>query len=258
MHRVLLTGAEGVVGTVLRQGLDADVDLLPLTRRAAAFPSVVADIADLEALTSACAGVDAVIHLAAAAWLDAPWDDVLESNIVGTRNVFEAARLAGVRAVVFASSGHVVGAAEDDDAELYDLDDGRTLDESSSVRPDSLYAVSKVFGEALGRFYADTYGMRVICLRLGTVLANDDPCSTESGRGRSGDLAAEQRFARIRAKWLSHRDCCTLLRCALAAEHLSWAVVFGTSDNPRQIWNMDGARQLLGYQPQDSAPVECG
>ena len=161
-RRVPLTGAEGVVGTVLRRGLEADIDLLPLTRRAEAFPSVVADIANLEAMTCACSGADAVIHLAAAAWLDAPWDDVLESNIVGTRNVFEAARLAGVRAVVFASSGHVVGAAENDDAGLYDLGDDRALDDSSSVRPDSLYAVSKVFGESLGRSYADTYGMRVI------------------------------------------------------------------------------------------------
>ena len=253
---ILITGAEGLVGSILRRGLSRRYHLLALTRTPQEFESHVVDIANLDALASAFRGVDAVIHLAAASALTAPWEDVLSGNIVGTRNVFEAARLAAVPLVVYASSGHVLGMKEEEAGPaFYALEDPRVLDDTAPPRPDSLYAVSKVFGEVLGRYYSDAFSMRVICVRLGTVLPDDNPCSASPGKGRSAELPPVERYPRIRAKWLSHHDCCELFRRCLEAAGTRWAVVFGTSGNPRQIWSLEGARRTLGYVPADAAPV---
>jgi nucleoside-diphosphate-sugar epimerase len=111
--RIAITGAEVVVGTVLRRGFPSRYEVVPITRSVQPFHSLVADVTDLGALIQGFTEVHAVIHLAAAAGLNAEWNAILSGNIVGTRNVFEAARLAGVRAVVFASSGHVLGLAEE-------------------------------------------------------------------------------------------------------------------------------------------------
>jgi len=253
---ILITGAEGTVGAVLRRGFAINYRLIALTRTPQPFESRVADITDLDALVTEFHGVDAVIHLAAASALNAPWDAVLDNNIVGTRNVFEAARLAKVPAVIFASSGHVLGMVEEEAGNaLYALENKREFDHTTPPRPDSLYAVSKVFGEAMGRYYSDVFPLRVICVRLGTILPDDDPRSASPGQGRSASLPLEERYPRIRAKWLSQRDCCELFRCCVEADHVRWAVVFGTSDNPRQPWSLAKARQVLGYTPVDAAPV---
>jgi nucleoside-diphosphate-sugar epimerase len=254
--RVAITGAEGVIGTVLRRGLRDEYELITLTRTPQPFPHRVADVTDPAALERGFAGAGAVVHLAAAADLSASWDDVLAINMVGTRNVFEAARRAGVETVVFASSGHVIGTAEERAGPgIYAPDDPRQFDEATAPEPDSVYAVGKLFGETLGRYYATAWRMRVICIRFGTVLPDDDPRSPAAGRGRSATMSLAERYPRIRAKWLSHRDCCALVRSAIEAP-VNYAVVYGTSNNPRQIWSLASARQLLGYAPQDAAPAE--
>jgi NAD+ dependent glucose-6-phosphate dehydrogenase len=257
--RIAITGAEGVIGTVLRRGFPSRYEVVPITRSVQPFHSLVADVTDLGALVQGFTEVHAVIHLAAAAGLNVEWNTVLSSNIVGTRNVFEAARLAGVRAVVFASSGHVLGLAEERaGAELYSLRDDRVFEESAPVEPDSLYAASKAFGEALGRYYSASFGLRVVCVRLGMVLPNDNPWSPQGGKGRSAALSLSKRFPRVRAKWLSHRDCCQLFVRCIEAESVRYAIVFGTSNNPRQIWSLATARDLLKYEPQDAAPESLG
>jgi nucleoside-diphosphate-sugar epimerase len=205
-------------------------------------PSHVADIADLAAILPAFEGVDSVVHLAAAADVDSTWEEVLASNIIGTRNVFEAARLAGVAQVVFASSNHVVGMYEQDGKpEIYRADiDKPLVDEGPAPRPDSLYGVSKGFGELIGRYYVERHGLRVVCLRIGWVWDRDEPPTNH---------------AQAEAIWLSHRDCAQLVRRALEADQVDWAVVYGISNNPRGFWSLDGARRILGYEPQDSPPL---
>ena len=137
--RVLVTGAEGTIGTAVRRELGDRYELVSLTRGPEDFPSHVADIAELEAIEPAFAGCDAVVHLAASASVDSSWDDVLPNNLVGTYNVFEAARRQGVERVVYASSNHAVAMYEVDGApELYRLDDPRVYDHTVEVRPDSL------------------------------------------------------------------------------------------------------------------------
>ena len=255
--RVLVTGAEGTIGTAVRRELGDRYELVSLTRGPEDFPSHVADIAELEAIEPAFAGCDAVVHLAASASVDSSWDDVLPNNLVGTYNVFEAARRQGVERVVYASSNHAVGMYEVDGApELYRLDDPRVYDHTVEVRPDSLYGVSKAYGEALGRMYADRYGMRVFCLRIGWVSADDDPASPSLFAGSDPllDLTHEERRQRGRALWLSQRDCAQLIACCLDAPDVRWALVYGISDNPRQFFDLAHARELLGYEPRDRAP----
>jgi nucleoside-diphosphate-sugar epimerase len=201
-------------------------------------PAHVADVADYDAIRPAFDGVDAVVHLAAAAAVESSWDDVLRSNIVGTRNVFEAARDAGVPHVVFASSNHVIGGYERDGRpQIFEPDDDRLYDEHVDPRPDSLYGVSKGFGELLGRFYSDTHGLRVICLRIGWVRSTDEP---------------PHDHPQAEAIWLSHRDCAQLFAKAIDADNVHWAVAYGISDNPRAFWDLRSARELLGYRPEDS------
>jgi nucleoside-diphosphate-sugar epimerase len=253
-RRILVTGAEGVIGSAVRQHLAGRYELTSLTLTAQEFPSHVADVSDLESIRPAFEGVDAVVHLAASASLEASWDDVLRNNIVGTYNVFEAARLAGVSRVVFASSNHVVGMYELDGAPaLYDPEDERSYDHEAEIRPDSLYGVSKAYGEALGRMYVERHGLRVFCLRIGAVRANDDP--TAPTANPLIHLDAEGRRNRLRAVWLSQRDCAELIARCLDVGDVSWAVVYGVSRNPRRFWDLAHGRELLGWEPRDAAPV---
>lgn len=254
--KVVLTGAAGVIGTAVRQHLGGKYEFISITHRPADFPSVVADIREIETIRPAFDGADAVVHLAASIDVTSPWEAVLNDNLIGTYNVYEAARQAGLQAVVFASSNHTVGGYELDGApNIYQLDDPRVYDHHAEVRPDSLYGVSKVYGEALGRYFHETYGMRVYNLRIGSVLAGDNPIA-DSVRQSSGwlDLTDAQKYERLRSTWLSQRDCAALIGCCLEATTVPWATVYGISNNPRRFWDLEHARRLLGYAPQDSAP----
>lgn len=256
-QRVLVTGAAGTIGSAVRKYLGDRYELHALTHHPSDFPSTVADITDLAAIQPAFMGMDAVVHLAASAAVETPWEEILPNNLVGTYNVYEAAHRAGVERVVFASSNHTIGIYElANKPELYALDDPRVWDHTAEVRPDSLYGVSKVYGEALGRYYVDRFGLRVFCLRIGTVTGDDDP-RAPSVTARSPallDLDVEDRLRRMRCTWLSQRDCAQLIQRCLEVVDISWAVVYGISNNPRQFWDIARARDLLGYEPQDGAP----
>lgn len=256
--RVLVTGGAGVIGQAVYRHLHGRYDLSSIDRVDAPHYAVshVADIADLDALLPVCAGVDAIVHLAASISVDSPWADVLHNNLITTYNVYEAAHRAGVAAVVFASSNHTIGMFEMDGApEIYKLDDDRVYDHTVPPRPDSLYGVSKLYGEALGRYYQENFGVRSYNLRIGTVRADDDPRDPSVASGSFWlDLTPEQKFERLRATWLSQRDCAELIGACLDAKTVPWAVVYGISHNPRQFWDLSHAKTLLGWEPKDSAP----
>lgn len=228
-QRILITGAAGRVGALLRQRLAADgrvlrlLDLRPLTA-GDGEEVVTGSVADPDLMLAACSGVDAVVHLAGYAG-EADWAEILAVNIDGTHTVFEAARLAGVPRVVFASSNHAVGyhpAGEDAPDDLF-------------PRPDTFYGVSKAAGEALGSLYHDRYGLDVVCLRIGTCV--DRP---RNERGLSS--------------WLSPDDCGRLVEAAISAPAPGFRVVWGISANTRARWSLAGAREL-GYRPHDDAEV---
>jgi len=224
---VLITGASGGVGGHLRRELAGRYDLRlsdvrPLPARAPGERFAKANIARLADALRITKGVDAIIHLGGYS-VEGPWDDILEANIIGCYNVFEAARRNGVKRFLFATSNHAVG--------FYSRD--QRIDHLVPVRPDGRYGVSKVFGEALGSLYADKYGLQVFCMRIGNV-------------------APEPVDARRLSIWISPRDFAQL--CAIGLEHpsIKFEVVYGISANARR-WYDNSNAERLGYRPLDDS-----
>ncbi|MCC6792854.1 MAG: NAD(P)-dependent oxidoreductase [Thermomicrobiales bacterium] len=257
--RVLVTGGAGVIGQAVHTHLHDRYELSSIDRVLAPNYAVshAVDVADLEAILPHVAGIDAIVHLAASPSVQTPWPDILNNNLITTYNVYEAAHRNGVQAVVFASSNHTIGMYELDGMPgIYDLNDPRVYDHTVEVRPDSLYGVSKVYGEAMGRYYQENFGVRSYNLRIGTVLGHDDPRHPSVAEGSFWlDLTAEQKFDRLRSTWLSQRDCAGLIAACIEATHVPFAIVYGISNNPRQFWDLSHARELLGWEPKDSAPA---
>ena len=184
----------------------------------------VCDVADPDTIRAAMRGADACVHLAGIAG-EAAFPDILRTNIQGAWAVYDAARREDVQRVVFASSNHATG--------MYPV--GAHVTSESAPRPDTYYGASKAFGEALGRMYHDKFGLRVACLRIGTVTDADRP---ENPRHLS--------------TWLSHADCVRLVRACLTAPQLDFAILYGASANTRGWWDLEPGR-TLGYEPRDDA-----
>jgi nucleoside-diphosphate-sugar epimerase len=236
--KVAITGANGDIGRTVAPYLATRNEVrlaiwdLP-AGRATAMPDCGdaeahrVDITDAEAVTDFVRGMDAVVHLAGQREVAADWSSLRAPNIDGTFNIFEACRTEAVSKIVFASSNHATGG--------YELDGQAGLDGSEVVRPDSLYGVTKVFGEALGRYYSDRHGISVICLRIGSFLPAPD-----------GERSLHT--------WLSPGDLCRLVSAALAAE-VRYGVYYGASANTHGQWDIRPAIVDLGYDPQDDAEL---
>jgi uronate dehydrogenase len=231
MRRVLLTGASGGIGTRLRELLPPlypDLRLSDLTTPkdlGADEEFVAADLADMSAVERIVEGMDGIIHMGGFS-VEGPWDTILQSNIVGTYNLFEAARRKGVKRIVFASSNHVVG--------FYPRDQHIGID--VTALPDTRYGVSKAFGESLGAFYAYKFGLEVLCLRIGNV--SDQP----------GNL-------RLAAIWLKPEDLVQLIRIGLEHPDIRYEIFYGVSGNAGSWWD-NSVADRYGYKPSgDSATV---
>ena len=244
---VLLTGAGGLIGGILRRELADSHDLTGVDAvNVGGFSSLVADVVDLDAILPAFQGIDAVVHLAADAGEKATWDSVLRNNLIGTYNVFEAAARSGVKRIVFASSNHATGMYERDhpySAIVRGNYDGLAPGEyplithRMPVRPDGYYGVSKEYGEALGRYYHEEHGVSVACIRIGTVNRANSP------------LGSVRHFATL----CSHRDLAQLVRRCLGHEDLGFDIFYGVSDNTWRFWDIEHGRKVIGYEPQDDA-----
>jgi uronate dehydrogenase len=237
MKQVLITGASGTIGGDLRELLAGRYQLR-LQERPGGRPVeparpgetiVQAEIADLAAMRAAVRGVDAVVHLAASASGQTPWDTVLHNNIIGMYTTLEAMRQEGVRRMVFASTNHVTG--------YYELT-GRPCYPDMPVRPDSYYGASKAFGEALARYYVDEHGLEVICLRIGS-------------------YQPAPRGVRQLSTWLSPRDMAQLTWRAIETP-LTWGIFYAISGNARRYWDIGPTQELLGYEPEDDAERYAG
>ena len=226
--RLLLTGAAGGLGRELRQRLPHYCDTLRLSDIAdlgSAGPReevVPARLEDAPAVLQLLEGVDAVVHLGGVS-TEQPWEPILQANIVGLYNLYEAARKQGVKRVLFASSNHVTGFYRQDEV----------INARDPMRPDGLYGLSKAFGESLSRFYWDRYGIQTVCLRIGSSFP-------------------EPRNRRMLATWMSYDDLERLVVAALTAPVVGHTVVYGLSDNATAWWDNTPARHL-GYRPQDSS-----
>jgi uronate dehydrogenase len=226
---IVVTGAAGLVGSMLRTRLARPgrtlrlLDVVPL----AAGPgeeAVQASVTDLDAMTAACQGADAVIHLAGIA-AEAAWPRILETNINGGYIAFEAARRAGTPRVIFASSNHAVGFAP---REAF------PVPEYGFPAPDTNYGIGKAAVETVAAMYHYRHGLDAICVRILTCVP------------RPTNL-------RMLSTWLSPDDTGRLFEACLTAERPGFRVIFGVSANTRGGWvSLDEAR-ALGYEPQDDA-----
>lgn len=247
-NRVVVTGISGVIGSVVRQFLKERWELFGVDLRPAPdVPTLLADINHQEAMVSAFQGAYAVVHLAANPSDTAPWDDIMRRNIMGTQSVFEAARIAGVRKLVFASSNHVTGLYEKDEpyksiveGRYEGLDAARIpqITHTMPIRPDGPYGISKAFGEAVGRYYSEAFGMQVLCLRIGTINRPNRP-----------------RIVRQYATLFTHRDFASLLEACLRAEKVSFDIFYGVSANKWRFWDIAHPGEVLGWVPQDDAEM---
>lgn len=263
--RVLVTGSEGRVASGIKQHLDGDSphEFVYLDREDAPDVDVVADIADYDDIRPAFDGVDAVVHLAANPAVSAPWESVEQDNLVGTRNVLEAASDAEVERFLFASSIHAAGMWEEEGKpDVYELDDDTLVTVDDDERPDSYYGVSKAYGEDLGRFYIEQreYPKRFYAARIASIRAGvyDNPYGdaekgVERGDWERGDEQYTEQVKRLKGTWLSLRDWAQLVELCLGDEETEFGIFFATSDNPRSWFDIEHTKELLGYEPQDSA-----
>ncbi len=206
----------------------------------------LADLTNISALEHAFDGADTVVQMAADPRPDASWESLLDSNIVGVRNVFEAAHRCGVKRVVLASSIMVSWGYQQDEPyraisegrfDDVDPDQLQTVTHEWACRPTGLYPASKVWAEALARYYADVHDMSVVCLRIGWVNAEDHPQSARGG-----------------AVWCSQRDVVQLVQRSVdAPDDLRFDIFYGVSSNRWRWVDIEHPRQVLGYVPQDSA-----
>ena len=247
--RVLMTGAGGRIGSSLRNALADKYELSGTDRiPVPGFDSSTADLTDLEAILPVFKGKDVVVHLAAEPrhTPDIGWDILMPDNVIATANVFEAARQGGASRVIFFSSMHVDGLYERDhpysaiavgDYDGLEPDRVPLVTHEMPVRPDGPYAVSKIFGESLGRYYAEEYGIAVICIRLGTI-------------GRDGRPGNDPRSY---VSWFSNRDLAEMVERCIEVEGINYDIFFGASANTWKIYDTPRAWRVLGIDPQDNA-----
>jgi len=227
-HRILLTGAAGSLGRQLRPRLKSHCEVLRVSdlgnlgMAGSGEEVIAAELQDRVAVTGLLENVDAVVHLGGIS-TEQPFDDIVQANIIGTYNVYEAARINGTRRIVFASSNHVTGFYRQD----------QVVDARMPVRPDGYYAVSKAFGENLASFYFDRYGIETVCLRIGSSFP-------------------EPVDRRMLATWLSFDDLQRLVAASLSAPVVGFSVLYGMSDNNHVWWDNTPGKHI-GYRAQDSS-----
>jgi nucleoside-diphosphate-sugar epimerase len=261
--KVLTTGANGLIGNLVYAHLAAQPERYDAYGSARRFqPSVrvqtmsftpipedkmrLADLSDYDAVQRMVEGMDVIVHMAASPDGDAPWETVLQSNIVGSYHLFEASRQAGVKRILYASTNMVIFGYMADEfyqtafregIEKIPPSEWPVIRHDQPARPTTYYACSKLFGESLAQMYAQVHKMSCLVLRIGWVTDNDKPA------GRGG-----------RILWCSHRDIVQLVeRCIHAPQNLRFDIFFGQSDNLYNLVDIQHPRHVLGYAPQDRA-----
>ena len=225
MNKVLVTGAAGGIGSHLRRLLKGVYphirwsDVTTPADLATDESFIKADLANMAEVEKSVEGIEGIVHLGGYS-VEGPWEAILNANITGCYNLFEAARRKGVERIVFASSNHAVG--------FYPR--SRRIGVDAPVRPDSRYGVSKAFGEALGALYAFKHGIRVTCIRIGNV----------------AEAPVDKRRLSI---WIKPEDLVQLIRIGLEHPNIRHEIFYGASDNARGWWD-NAAAFRHGYRPQ--------
>jgi nucleoside-diphosphate-sugar epimerase len=245
LPRLMITGSEGRIGSILMEGLADSFELYGVdlgdTPGKKTFKTDISDYQPLSKVLRAIAPLPYLVHLAADSRVNADWNSILKNNIIGTKNLYEAAREYGVKKVIYASSNHVTGAYEGIPPRLHNLPQYEVITIHDPVRPDSDYATSKIFGEAVARQYYELYGIASVCLRIGSVLVDDNPKKNE----------------RLQRIWLSHRDLIQLFKKSILS-NVKFGIYYGVSNNRDRFWDISNAREEIGYHPEDDACKQKG
>lgn len=241
LPKLLITGHSGLIGKILWRGLaDAfelhGVDICLDEQTGNVFRADISNFEQINAVFERIPELACVVHLAGDPRVEADWQSALMNNVVGTRNVYEAAKAHKVKRIIFASSNHVTGAYEGFPPSLHTQASPVKITAQDPIRPDGYYGVSKAAGEAIARMYYDLHGLESVCLRIGSVLKDDDPT----------------KVARSQSIWLSHRDLVQLVKKSLWAE-VRFAIYYGVSNNRNRFWDISNAVAEIGYQPEDDA-----
>ena len=197
-------------------------------------------VADYDDLLPHLARVDVVVHLGAVVSPDSPWDEVLEHNIIGTRNVFEAAKAQDARRVVLASSHQSMRLYEDQEPYASVIAGAprqagfQPIGIDMPFRPSGFYGASKAFGEILGRVYADQYGLSVLCIRIVQVNRENRPHSP---------------------RWFSHDDVEQMVRRCIEAKGIDFGVYYGVSGNSHAVWDISSRRARPGLSAHGRHPL---
>ena len=244
--KILVTGMSGLIGGLAGRKFAERYDVSALGRsEVEGFPTTIADVGNgIDEILPALDGVETVVHMAASRG-NVPAETHIKANVTGVYNLFEACRIAGIKRIVAASTGAVIAGYEKDDPFKslvhdpdFEMPDHRPMIKvDDPIRPRNMYSVSKMFTENLGRMYSEQYDMSIICIRIGKVEIEDVPLN-----------------ARNASVWCSHRDIIQMIDKAVhAPDDLKYAVVFACSDNPTRYRDIEHARNVLGFVPQDSA-----
>jgi nucleoside-diphosphate-sugar epimerase len=240
IFKILITGSKGRIGKILTKSLDNEFEIYGLDLVACRdrnyFKCDISNFDELHNAFKQIGQLDCVIHLAADSKVEADWESVINNNIIGTKNVYECVRQHKIKKVIFASSNHATGGYEGFPPSLHKKKNPRIINTNDPIRPDSDYGTSKIFGEALARQYFELYGINSICLRIGSVLEDNDPTQND----------------RFMKTWLSHKDLIQLVRKAIYS-NIEFGVYYGVSNNKGRFWDISNAEKDLGYQPQDDA-----
>lgn len=228
MKRILLTGAAGTLGSAMRKALVSWVDelvlsdIVPITELNKGESFVKCDLGDLASVVALVKGCDGIIHLGGVS-VEGSFENIMNGNLKGGYHIYEAARQQSVKRIVFASSNHLTGFHSREER----------LDNKSPMRPDSLYGVSKGFGELVAQYYFDKFGIESALIRIGSCLPK--PVNR-----------------RMLATWLSERDLANLIKRVFVVNRLGCTMIYGASNNPWSWWDNSHAN-FIGWQPQDSS-----
>ncbi len=249
MNNVLVTGASGLIGGILNAKL-TEHNLFGIDIKECNYKNFeILDISNSKKLETIMSKnrIDTVVHLAGNASVDANWDSLSVNNFTGTLNIFNACKETDVKKIIFASSNHAVGLFENDSPykEIIKGDynkiskNYKLISPYCEVRPDSLYGVSKAFGENLGRFFYESYKIKVACLRIGSVIKDNNPKVKNSSRFFS--------------TWCSHDDISGLINACIRSNNIEFDIFYGVSDNDWKIWDISNAEKILSFKPSSNS-----
>ena len=229
-NKIILTGSSGIIGKILKERLKEKYKLFLLDKRGQKEPNFFnVNISNFKETKKVFLRIkaDTGIQLAGDSNINASWDSVLKNNIIGIQNIFEASCLSKVKKIIYASTGHITGIKKKGNVKT------KT---SSNPKPSSPYALSKYLGEVLGKYYSEKYNISVICLRIGAVLADNDPSKDKIHR----------------SIWLSHNDLESLVIKSMKS-NVKYGIFYGISKNTMSFWDISDAKKKIEYSPRDNA-----